>query len=81
MAPWVESLRAFRITLTPPVLNGARRTIFLVSGEEKAEALHAVIDGPRIGERQPDRYPAQVVEGNVSWMVDRAAARLLKSAV
>lgn len=76
-APWIESLRAFRITFTPPVLNHARRTVFLVSGEEKAEALRAVLQG----ERQPDRYPAQVVEGNILWMVDRAAARLLMPAV
>ena len=38
--------------------------------EIDAEALRAVIEG----EREPDRYPAQVVEGNVLWMVDRAAA-------
>ena len=77
VAPWVEAQRTFRITLTPPVLNHARRAVFLVSGEEKAEALRAVIEG----EREPDRYPAQVVEGSVLWMVDRAAARLLQSAV
>jgi 6-phosphogluconolactonase len=77
VAPWVEAQRAYRITLTPPVLNHARRALFLVSGEEKAGALHAVIEG----EHQPDRYPAQVVEGNCLWMVDRAAARLLQSAV
>jgi 6-phosphogluconolactonase len=76
VAPWVEALRAFRITLTPPVLSHARRAIFLVSGSEKAEALRAVLEGPR----DPDRYPAQAVEGNRLWMVDRAAARLLRSA-
>jgi 6-phosphogluconolactonase len=76
VAPWVESQRTFRITLTPPVLNHARRVIFLVAGEDKAEALHAVIEGKRIA-ADPDRYPAQVVEGNCLWMVDRAAARLL----
>jgi 6-phosphogluconolactonase len=75
VAPWVEAQRSFRITLTPPVLNHARRALFLVSGEEKAEALRAVIEGAR----EPDRYPAQVVEGNCSWMVDRAAARLLSA--
>jgi hypothetical protein len=32
------------------------------------------------GAREPERYPAQIVEGNVSWWVDRAAARLLKAA-
>lgn len=76
VAPWVEAQKTFRITLTPPVLNHARRAMFLVSGEEKAEALHAVLEGAR----EPERYPAQIVEGNRLWMVDRAAARLLKTA-
>lgn len=75
-APWVEALRTFRITLTPPVLNHGRLALFLVSGEDKADALHAVIEG----EREPDRYPAQVVEGNRLWMVDRSAASRLKTA-
>jgi len=75
-APWVEAQKTFRITLTPPVLNHARQAMFLVSGEEKAEALRAVLEGPR----EPERYPAQIVEGNRLWMVDRSAARLLKAA-
>ena len=76
VAPWVEAQQTFRVTLTPPVLNHARRSMFLVSGEEKAEALCAVLEGAR----EPERYPAQIVGGNVSWRVDRAAARLLKAA-
>jgi 6-phosphogluconolactonase len=75
-APWVEAQKTFRITLTPPVLNHARRAMFLVSGEEKADALRAVLEGPR----EPERYPAQIVEGDRLWMVDRSAARLLKAA-
>lgn len=76
VAPWVEKLNGFRITLTPPVLNHARGVVFLVSGAEKAETLRAVLEG----ERDPDRYPAQVVEGNRLWLVDREAARLLTPA-
>ena len=76
VAPWVEAQKTFRVTFTPPVLNHARRAMFLVSGGDKAEALHAVLEGAR----EPERYPAQIVEGNVSWWVDRAAARLLKAA-
>ena len=72
-APWVEAQHTFRITLTPPVLNHARRAMFLVSGDEKAAALHAVLEGAR----EPAVYPAQIVEGNRLWLVDRAAARLL----
>ena len=76
-APWVSSLGTFRVTLTPPVLNNARLALFLVSGEEKAEALKAVLEG----DFQPDRFPAQVVrpeDGRLLWMVDRAAARELR---
>jgi 6-phosphogluconolactonase len=79
VAPWVEAQKTFRITFTPPVLNHARRAMFLTAGGDKAEALQAVLEGAR----EPERYPAQVVgedEGNVSWWVDRAAARLLKTA-
>jgi 6-phosphogluconolactonase len=75
VAPWVEAQKTFRITLTPPVLNHARRAMFLVSGDEKAEALHAVLEGAR----EPERYPAQIVEGDRLWMVDRSAARRLKA--
>jgi 6-phosphogluconolactonase len=76
-APWVEKLRAHRITLTAPVLNRADSVIFLVSGEEKAETLWEVLHG----EYQPDALPAQLIRprhGRLLWLVDRAAARLLQ---
>jgi 6-phosphogluconolactonase len=74
IAPFVAKFAAYRITLTAPVINGAAEVIFLVSGEDKAEALAAVLEG----ERQVDRYPAQVVrpdDGMLLWLVDRAAAQ------
>jgi 6-phosphogluconolactonase len=76
VAPWVAAQNTFRITLTPPVLNHARLITFLISGEDKAEPLRAVLEGPR----DPDRYPAQIVAGNRLWLVDRAAAHLLETA-
>jgi len=51
--------------------------IFLVSGEEKAETLRAVLKG----EWQPDVYPSQVVQperGELLWLVERTAGRLLR---
>ncbi|HZE88407.1 MAG TPA: 6-phosphogluconolactonase [Verrucomicrobiae bacterium] len=77
VAPWVEKFKSFRVTLTPPVFNNSASVIFLVAGEDKAETLHEVLEGPE----DPDRFPAQAIRptaGRLTWMVDRAAARLLK---
>lgn len=78
-APWVERLHAYRITLTPVVLNAARHVWFLVCGEAKARALEAVLEGPY----DPETYPAQLVrprDGHVMWFVDAsAAARLTRT--
>jgi len=65
-----------RLTFTPPLLNAARNVLFLVTGSDKADALHAVLEG----EYQPDEYPAQIVRptnGEVVWMLDTAAAQNL----
>ena len=66
-----------RLTFTPPLLNAARNVLFLVTGSDKAEALHAVLEG----EYQPDEYPAQIVRptnGEVVWMLDRAVAQKIQ---
>ena len=78
-APWVVKLDSYRITLTPPVLNRADTVLFLVTGDDKAETLAAVLDGPS----QPDVYPSQVIRpatGTSIWLVDRAAAARLRAA-
>ena len=66
-----------RLTFTPPLLNAARNVLFSVVGSEKADALHAVLEG----EYRPDEYPAQIVRptnGEVVWMLDRAVAQNLQ---
>ena len=66
-----------RLTFTPPLLNAARNVLFLVTGSDKADALHAVLEGPY----QPDEYPAQIVRppnGEVIWMLDTAAAKKIR---
>jgi 6-phosphogluconolactonase len=66
-----------RLTFTPPILNAARNVLFLVTGSDKAEALHAVLEGPY----QPDEYPAQIVRptsGEVVWMLDTEVAKGLR---
>jgi 6-phosphogluconolactonase len=76
VAPWVEQFKTFRITMTPPVLCNAAHVVFAVGGADKAEVLRQVLHG----DYQPERYPSQVVKpthGNVLWLMDEAAARLL----
>jgi 6-phosphogluconolactonase len=76
VAQWVGKFQAFRITLTPPVLNHAGMVIFLVSGGDKAQALREVLRGAY----SPRQYPAQLIhlpEGRPLWLVDQAAAALL----
>ena len=73
---WVGKFYTDRITFTPPVLNNAARVIFMVHGEEKAQALKAVLEGPY----EPEQLPAQIVQpkqGKVLWLVDPSAASML----
>ena len=72
----VLKLETTRLTLTIPVLNAARAVNFLVAGEGKAGALKEILEG----DADPRAYPAKFVRpesGDLVWMLDRAAARLL----
>ncbi len=73
VAYYVDSVSAWRITLTPIVLNAAARILFLVSGANKADRLRQVLYGPS----QSHRFPAQMIQptqGRLIWLVDDAAA-------
>jgi 6-phosphogluconolactonase len=67
MAPLVP-----RITLTLPVVNASRQIVFLVTGEDKADAVAVAFSG-----RRDPRAPASLVDGNVTVLLDEAAARRL----
>ena len=77
--PWVAKMNMRRMTLTLPVLDAAFRVVFLVVGSEKAEILHAVLEG-----KSDPPYPAQLVQprnlGLKLFLVDKAAAALLTPA-
>jgi 6-phosphogluconolactonase len=79
VANWVEKLDTSRITLTLPVLNHARCVAFLVSGIDKAAALHEVLEGKAPAEKYPSKL-VQPSEGKLIWFVDRAAASELSTA-
>jgi 6-phosphogluconolactonase len=71
-----EGRPANRVTLTPQVFNDARRVVFLATGEEKAKAVAATLEG----QRDPLLWPAQRIQpqaGEIFWFVDQAAAGLL----
>jgi len=64
----VPRLGTTRITLTLPVINAARAVIFLVAGEDKAEALREILEG----DADPHAYPAKLIPppGQPEWMLD-----------
>jgi 6-phosphogluconolactonase len=73
--PLASKLGMRRMTLTMPVLESAQRLLFLVSGAEKAEALHEVLCVER-----KDPLPAQMAlpwHGDRIFLVDEAAAGIL----
>jgi 6-phosphogluconolactonase len=67
MAPLVP-----RITLTLPVVNESREIVFLVTGEDKADAVARAFSG-----RRDPMAPASLVEGHATVLLDEAAARRL----
>jgi 6-phosphogluconolactonase len=79
VANWVEKLGGSRITFTLPLLNSARCVTFLVSGTDKAAALHEVLEGNAPAEKYPSRL-VQPSDGKLIWFVDRAAASELSAA-
>jgi 6-phosphogluconolactonase len=68
VATWAPYPKAWRMTLTFPVLDAARRVAFAVEGANKADAVRAVRAGG-------SGLPAERVAGDqVEWLLDAAAA-------
>jgi 6-phosphogluconolactonase len=63
-----------RTTMTYPVLNRARRIVFLVAGQDKAETVKALLDGTH-----PELPAAKIrpLQGDVIWLLDQESASLL----
>lgn len=73
VANWVPALGAHRITMTLPMLNAARDVTFIVSGAEKAAIVREVVHGSDPSRELP-AASVQPTDGELWWMLDRAAA-------
>jgi len=65
-----------RITITGKVINNAKRVVFLVTGENKAQIVAEIIGAKKNGKI----FPATLVSpsaGELTWMMDNDSARLL----
>lgn len=79
-AYYLAPQQMFRITLTAPLLNKARKNVVLVFGANKAHAFSQVISG----KYDPEQYPSQLlkpVTGDLIWLADEAAAAELPLSV
>ena len=76
-AHFVPVLGRKRMTLTLPLINAARNIVFLVTGQDKAEAIAILL-----GERQsPQELPASLVapdDGMLCFVLDSEAARYIQ---
>jgi len=75
VANFIPKFDGNRLTMTYPLIDAGRQIYFIVTGDTKASILKDVLE-------KPDRQlPSQVVQprsGNLGWLLDRAAVRLLK---
>ncbi len=63
----------WRVTLTSPVINQARKVVFLIGGADKAKVLSQVLSDTY----DPETWPSQLVaplSGELLLLVDQAAA-------
>ena len=63
-----------RITMTFPVLNHAKRIIFMVSGKNKSDIVKTILEFP---EAQLPAQRIQSVNGTLTWLLDSESASML----
>lgn len=78
VAAWAAALNTWRVTMTFPLINAATQVTFMVSGAGKAAAVAAALEPPRDATPPPAAL-VQPINGRVTWVLDRDAARYLRS--
>jgi 6-phosphogluconolactonase len=79
VANHVPQKDTWRVTLTWPVINRARRVAFLIEGSAKAQVLDDVL----LGAYDPESKPSQLIRpesGKLTFLLDAAAASKLPAA-
>lgn len=74
---FVPKLKAWRVTLTLPVIKHAKEILFLISGSSKADIVQQILSL----KKPTPQLPASLVQpesGNLIWALDEEAAALLK---
>lgn len=74
---FVKEVDMYRITMTAPLINQSKNIVFLVFGENKADAVYNVLEDKSGSSMQ---YPARLINSNekkVQWFLDTAAASRL----
>ena len=76
-AVFVEKLNAWRISLTLPVIENARRIMLLATGTGKAEIVGEIFSSRP---KNVARYPVGMIDPDVAidWYLDTAAAKYIK---
>ena len=73
---FISDFELNRLTFTYPTINNAKNIIFLVAGEDKAEALREVLEGkPNL-----EKFPSQGIapkDGSLLFLIDEKAAEKL----
>ena len=72
---YAPALKSYRISMTPRLLNAARRIVFIVAGQAKAQALRDVLSG---SDRMLPATRIRPAGGRITWMVEEQAAGLLR---
>jgi 6-phosphogluconolactonase len=65
VANFVPELKAWRLTMTLPLINHSRQVLFLVSGEKNRELLERVLEGDK-------KFPAGRIapaNGELTWII------------
>jgi 6-phosphogluconolactonase len=71
IAPWIEKLNSYRVSLTPKLINSSKTIIYLIKGKEKASIVDFVMKT-----RNVIHYPVQLIkpnDGKIIWILDEEA--------